>query len=110
MGPIIFWAICLIACVGYGSYRIRKLFTGEVVDVTEYMKHGTMLIAYSALVVGAASSLKAAITKHQLSAGEISMFWISVQSISELLQYLAPFVFAAIGVNMISHALTCKKV
>ncbi|WP_152987049.1 hypothetical protein [Stutzerimonas nitrititolerans] len=109
MIAIIGWLIGLVGCVGYGAYRIFKLYSEPVIEARTYMENGIMLIVYSALVVGAASFLSAAITKFQLTLTEPSLFWIGVNTIGELLQYLAPFVFAAIGVNMISHALTAKN-
>lgn len=72
------------------------------------MKTGIMLITYSALIVGCVSFFKAALSELPKISGELSFFLLAVKSIGELFQYLAPFVFAAIGVNMISHALTQK--
>ena len=109
MFAIIGWLIGLVGCVGYGAYRIFRLYTKPGIDSRTYMENGIMLVTYSALIVGATSFLSAAITKFQLTLTEPSLFWIGVNTIGELFQYLAPFVFAAIGVNMISHALTAKN-
>mgnify|MGYP006164503145 CR=1 FL=1 len=108
MTGIILWALAVIGCLFYGGYRICKLYQFNLGKIN-YLTTGFMLILYSTLIVGATGFLSRAVNSYHKSLGDISTFWIAIDSFSSLLQYLAPFVFAAIGVNMISHALTNKN-
>lgn len=105
---IIFWSLGVLGCLFYGGYRICKLYKSKL-DNINYLTNGLMLIIHSTLIVGATGFLSRAVNKYHESLTEVSTFWIAIDGFSSLLQYLAPFVFAAIGVNMISHALTNKN-
>jgi hypothetical protein len=106
---IIFWLAAIIICVGYGGYRVYNLYVLTNIDNAKYLRNGFILIMYSVLTVGVASFLNAALSKWMLDQPSVSMFWIAIVSATDLLKYLAPFVFAAIGVNMISYAITNKQ-
>jgi hypothetical protein len=105
---IIFWAVAVVICLFYGGYHIHKLYVSNL-DNKDYLIKGSMLILYSTLIVGATGFLSRAVNAYHESLNDVSMLWITIDGFSTLLQYLAPFVFAAIGVNMISHALTNKN-
>lgn len=108
MISIIFWTLAVLGCLYYGGYRIFKLYkTGS--DNINYLTTGFMLIVYSTLIVGATGFLSRAVNEYHDSLIDVSTFWIAIDGFSSLLQYLAPFVFAAIGVNMISFAITNKQ-
>lgn len=61
---------------------------------------------YSGPIVGISGFLGASIIEYQVTLAENSYFWVGVSGIAELTKYLAPFVFAVIGVNLVSHAIT----
>lgn len=109
MISVIFWLLAIIICVGYGGYRIYQLYVLPNVENAKYWKNGFILIMYSVLTVGVASFLNTAISEWMMTQSNVSTFWVAVSSATDLLKYLAPFVFAAIGVNMVSHALTNKN-
>lgn len=104
---VIWWVFSVLACLGYGCVRIYRMYKLNLTN-KEYLTHGFVLITYSTLIVGATGFLSSAVNKYHESLNYVSDFWIGVELFSSLLQYLAPFVFAAIGVNMVSHALTNK--
>jgi hypothetical protein len=106
---VILWLLAIITCVGYGGYRVYKLYVLPNVDNAKYWANGFILIMYSVFTVGVASFLNAAISEWMMAQSSVSILWVAVSSATDLLKYLAPFVFAAIGVNMVSHALTNKN-
>jgi hypothetical protein len=105
---VIWWMFSVLVCLGYGCVRIYTMYKLNLTH-KEYLTHGFVLIMYSTLIVGATGFLSNAVNKYHKSLSYTSDFWIGVELFSSLLQYLAPFVFAAIGVNMVSHALTTKN-
>ncbi|WP_429052146.1 hypothetical protein [Aeromonas rivipollensis] len=105
---VILWVFSVLACLGYGCVRIYTMYKLNLTN-KEYLTHGFVLITYSTLIVGATGFLSNEVNKYHKSLSYTSDFWIGVELFSSLLQYLAPFVFAAIGVNMVSHALTNKN-
>ncbi|MNJ52476.1 hypothetical protein D3C77_478120 [compost metagenome] len=106
MLSVFFWLASLIACIFYGSCRVHKTYKSNVIDRHENYKNGFALIIYSVLIVGVSGFLSSAIMEYQLSIPETSYVLIGVSVVADLTKYLAPFVFAAIGVNLVSHALT----
>ena len=108
MNLIILWLVGIVISVGYGGYRVYKLYVLTQIDNAKYLKNGFMLIMYSVLTVGVASFLSSTISEWMVEQPSVSMFWVVISSGADLLKYLAPFVFAAIGVNMISYAITNK--
>ncbi|MHC8356592.1 hypothetical protein ACYZTL_15560 [Pseudomonas sp. LB3P81] len=103
---VFFWLASLIACIFYGAGRIHRTYKSEQIDRHENYKNGFALIIYSVLIVGVSGFLGASIMEYQLSLPEASYLWIGISEIADLTKYLAPFVFAAIGVNLVSHAMT----
>jgi hypothetical protein len=95
-----------MASIFYGAIRIHRTYKSPHIDRRENYKNGFTLIIYSVMIVGISSFLGASIMEYQLSLPENSYFWIGISGIAELTKYLAPFIFAAIGVNLVSHALT----
>ncbi|WP_040306570.1 hypothetical protein [Agarivorans albus] len=109
MVSVVLWLIGLIAIIFYGGKRVYALYKAEKPPNGEFLKQGTILIFYSTLVVGAAQFLNDATTTYNVNTPEVSQFWILVGLFASYLKYLAPFVFAAIGVNMVSHSLANKN-
>lgn len=109
MLSIVLWVLGVSVLVFYGSRRIHRLYVDESKLKEKFYKQGFILIFYSTLIVGATGILSASVQDYMISNAKVSVFWVSIQSIAELLRYLAPFIFAAIGVNMISHAVTSKN-
>ena len=108
MAWIILWSVSVLVSLSYGSYRIYKLYKSNCSN-KEYLVNGSMLILYSTLIVGATGLLSIEVNSYHQSLSETSLFWVTLDNFASLLSYLAPFVFAAIGVNMVSHALTSNN-
>ncbi|MCO7627160.1 hypothetical protein NJC08_12100 [Pseudomonas fluorescens] len=106
MASILLWLTSLLACIGFAGARVHKTYTSEAVFRKANYKNGFILVIYSALIVGTSGWLGDAIQQYQLNAPEISYYFIILSLIVELTKYLTPFIFAGIGVNLISHALT----
>lgn len=109
MSSIIFWFIGLLAIMFYGGMRIFSLYKSNCPSNKEYLKQGTILIFYSTLAVGAAQFLGDACTAHIGETSKPSLVLINIGLLAAYLKYLAPFVFAAVGVNMVSYAVTNKS-
>ncbi len=105
MIAIIGWVLALAAVVWFGSSRLITLYRTPPCDHEQYLKSGGWLIWYATLTVGSASFLSSAISEHQLMLGRASYWWAGVGLAADYFRYLAPFVFAAVGVNFISHAI-----
>lgn len=106
MLTVFFWLASLMACIFYGASRVHTTYKSQQIDRHENYKNGFVLIIYSVLIVGVSGFLSTSIMEYQLSLPNSSYFWIGINGIADLTKYLAPFVFAAIGVNLVSHALT----
>lgn len=106
MLSVTLWLVSLLGCIFYGAQRIHKTYKSDKIDRHENYRNGFALIMYSVLIVGVSGFLSVSITEYQLTLPENSYFWVGIGGIADLTKYLAPFVFAAIGVNLVSHAIT----
>lgn len=106
---VILWFFGLIIVMFYGGRRVFSLYKLKNPPNSEYLKQGAILIFYSTLAVGSAQFLNDAVTAYIIKKSDVSLLLINIGLLANYLKYLAPFVFAAIGVNMVSYAITNKK-
>jgi len=106
---IICWFIGLCGVIFYGFKRVFNLYKAESPTNRDYLIQGTVLILYSTLAVGTAQFLSQSTDEYNAGLSELSGLWVTVGLLAVYIKYLAPFVFAAIGVNMVSHSLTNQK-
>ncbi|WP_213940404.1 hypothetical protein [Pseudomonas sp. dw_612] len=103
---LFFWLAALLACIWFAGARVHSTYTSDAIVRRTNYKNGFTLIFYSALIVGTSGQLGDAINKYQMAVPDISYVLIVLGLIVDLTKYLTPFVFAGIGVNLVSHALT----
>ena len=109
MISILFWTIALLSPIYYGTTRIVALYKNPPAAQEakgRFAENGGFLIFYAVLIVGTSGFLEAAIIDYFKQNLHPNLFLIGIKVVAEGLKYLAPFVYAAIGANLCSQALT----
>ncbi|EOX4926133.1 hypothetical protein ACFKIW_004654 [Vibrio alginolyticus] len=106
---LLFSGLGILVCAFYICYRLHNFYNEQHPTKKQYLENGFWVIIWAVILVGISGMFSNELGNTHSSQTEFSYTSSLIESFSDLLQYIAPLVFAAIGVNLVCYALITKE-